>query len=377
LSRKRPRIGVIADDLTGAGDAGLAFFESGFTVETALIDARGRFPSTPQKSTDVWVLDTESRHLNPLAAARRVRQAAARLKKWRASFIYKKIDSTLRGNLKSETAAFLAALPAASRPLVFAPAFPALGRATLSETHFVDGKLLHETAFARDPLSPLKTSSIEKLLGPRNARRLAIPNVLSQKDLTALARRILSGRGVHPRAAIGSGGLAATLASALRLNNLPLPPSEGEGRDGGASLYVVAGSANPVSRRQLKALNRAKIKNVAIFSTPARRGHPQKLMDRLMANVRKNMSKRPARLFVVTGGETAARLCRLLGGRRLSIAGKIAPGVPVCAILPEKNAPKASNKYKMDEVARIVMKPGGFGKEDVLIRSVARLQRPS
>ena len=70
-------IGVLADDLTGAGDAALAFHQAGFSTEIASWGVR-----RPAGKPRVWVLDTASRGLSGPAARRRVREAVRLLKGW-------------------------------------------------------------------------------------------------------------------------------------------------------------------------------------------------------------------------------------------------------------------------------------------------------
>jgi len=66
--------------------------------------------------------------------------------------VYKKVDSTLRGNVAAETDAALTA-SGADLALV-APAFPAAGRTTRDGVHYVDGTPLDETEYADDENGP-------------------------------------------------------------------------------------------------------------------------------------------------------------------------------------------------------------------------------
>src|SRR5258705_480938 len=87
---------IVADDLTGACDTG------------ALFAARGPVPVTvwpdPPLHAPVTVVDTESRTLDPVDAARRVSGVARNLARTR---FFKKIDSTLRGPIGAELDALL------------------------------------------------------------------------------------------------------------------------------------------------------------------------------------------------------------------------------------------------------------------------------
>src|SRR5882757_8242987 len=144
---------AIADDLTGALEVGACF--PGGIVST------GRIVSAPPPG-HALVIDTENRHLSADAAAEIVYetvQSALRFQPW---LIYKKTDSTLRGNIAAEFRALLKAVP--ERALVYAPAYPAMGR-TVKEGHLlVHGIPVHESAFAFDTLNPVLGSHVGELM---------------------------------------------------------------------------------------------------------------------------------------------------------------------------------------------------------------------
>ena len=114
------KIGVLADDLSGAGDVALALEKAGFRTEISLWP-----PSSPPPPGFAWVISTESRPLAAAAAKARVRAAAARLRRWKAAFVYKKIDSTLRGPVGAELEGFLSGLGRREDVLTVVAASPA------------------------------------------------------------------------------------------------------------------------------------------------------------------------------------------------------------------------------------------------------------
>lgn len=104
-----PKLVIIADDLTGANDAGVQFAKYGMKVQVMLGDAVG---SSEAAAVEVLVRDTDSRAVSPELAFSRV-QAASRLVRQAAGtdampLIFKKVDSTLRGNLGPEIDAAIA-----------------------------------------------------------------------------------------------------------------------------------------------------------------------------------------------------------------------------------------------------------------------------
>jgi D-threonate/D-erythronate kinase len=133
---------IIADDLTGAADCGSAFVRHGLDAVVSWGDI--------DPDASILAVDADSRHLPAGAAA--ACQVAALAAHWRPGLrLYKKIDSTLRGQPAAELAAQLSAWGAPSgRPaplVIMAPAFPATGRVT------VEGRiLLHERPLEQTPL---------------------------------------------------------------------------------------------------------------------------------------------------------------------------------------------------------------------------------
>jgi uncharacterized protein YgbK (DUF1537 family) len=139
---------IVADDLTGACDTGHEFAARGHRTRV-LVD--GRDDDESDTAVDALVVNTDSRYDPPETAATAVRAA---VESRSCGVVYKKVDSTLRGNFGAEVAAALSALedrpPAAAdeggverAPLaVVAPAYPGAGRTTACGHHLVDGALV-------------------------------------------------------------------------------------------------------------------------------------------------------------------------------------------------------------------------------------------
>ena len=72
------------------------------------------------------------------------------------------IDSTLRGNLGSETDAALDALGEDYTAIVV-PCTPASGRVTIGNYMTVGGIILHKTEAALDPKTPIQDPRVQKL----------------------------------------------------------------------------------------------------------------------------------------------------------------------------------------------------------------------
>ncbi|MGD8238515.1 MAG: four-carbon acid sugar kinase family protein [Armatimonadota bacterium] len=164
------RLLVIADDLTGASETGAQFAEMGLVAEVS-IDAE-RIAGPPADDVDICVVDTESRHISPERAELRVERLVRATRRDGIGRFYKKMDSTLRGNIGAELEALMRA--AGARRLPFVPAYPAAGRSTRDGRQYVHGQPLAETEFARDPLAPVESSSIPDIIARQSSVRASV-----------------------------------------------------------------------------------------------------------------------------------------------------------------------------------------------------------
>lgn len=385
------RVGVLADDLTGAGDVALAFEAVGLRTEIWTPAGRG-LPTVPGPGVRVWILDMESRSLSPKRAARAVRRGVRALCHWKPDFFFKKIDSTLRGPVGAELAAFIESVfpegPSTRRgadhprraaervsgPVPFVPAFPRMGRTTVQGRHFVNGVPLHRSPFGQDPIHPIRTNVLSRILAAswpsgsqqQNAksrervreRVVWAPDVVKEREMVSVARKALLGR-----AAVGSAGFAAAIAremgtgkpknlSAIRAQELA-----------GGAIGVVAGSAHPLTGRQMERLkNILPLRNVFIIERPLHRGAPGRVLRRLVLEARRVEETHRVRRWVVTGGETAFAMARFWNQSRWRVAGFVEPGVALC-----RSVGRPRRWW--------VLKPGGFGSLNVMAKAVCLFQK--
>jgi uncharacterized protein YgbK (DUF1537 family) len=267
------RISIIADDLTGASDSGVQFARKGLRTQVVF-----DWMSLSQETDglDAIVFDTDSRALPGDAAYERVKSAAEALKRKGFTWIYKKMDSTLRGNIGQEIHAVMDAY--GFEAAFIAPAFPAIGRTTVAGIHYVNRVPVHETEVAKDPKTPVPESDIAKILARQTGiasayihlctlregveatcnaikaaldkrQKLLIFDAESDEDLQMIAK-------LTP--AFGSRVLWAGSAGLAQF--LPLDSSKAAvRRTAPAAGYVVlvAGSISHVTRAQVSEANRA------------------------------------------------------------------------------------------------------------------------
>jgi len=146
---------IIADDFTGANDTGVQLKKRGINTKVVL---NGAYIKNDGYS---YVLDTETRPLATDEAKRKVFHELKNVNLNDYDLIYKKVDSTLRGNISSE----IKALDEIYSPdiIVFAPSFPDIGRTTIGGIHLVNGKRITQTEFAKDPKKPVLVDNLADL----------------------------------------------------------------------------------------------------------------------------------------------------------------------------------------------------------------------
>jgi uncharacterized protein YgbK (DUF1537 family) len=271
-------IAVIADDLTGANDTGVQFAKQGLSTVVLM----GAPPSSGGFEEDVVVVDSQSRASSPEEAYRNVAKAARLFRNRRFHVVFKKIDSTLRGNIGREIDAIMDIC--GQEVAVVAPAFPKNGRTTVGGYHLLQGAPLESTELARDLKCPVTESHLPTLLSRQTLRKVGhvgIKSVLAGADGILDAMEAASAAGdrvivcdawrdehlaMHAEAAmrlgkpvlwVGSAGLAECLPRVLGL----VAAARGRRSDrddpaGRSTVVVLAGSVSDVTRGQLRMLER-------------------------------------------------------------------------------------------------------------------------
>ncbi|MBW7459899.1 four-carbon acid sugar kinase family protein, partial [Paenibacillus sepulcri] len=162
-------IGVVADDITGAGDIGIMFAKSGLRADVYAYDAAGL---QPEAEADVYIIDTDSRFDERDAAYAKVKLATAQLQALGCTAFFNKTCSVFRGNIGGEFDAMLDALEADFAVVVLG--FPKNGRTTLGGIHYVNGMKLEESHFRHDPVHPMLESDLVSILQSQTKRRVSL-----------------------------------------------------------------------------------------------------------------------------------------------------------------------------------------------------------
>lgn len=277
---------IIADDLSGAADCAIAFASAGLSTVVTL-DA-----SHDTGDASVLAIDTDTRRLSSSEAGERTLTAYQTLRR-PGQRLYKKIDSTLRGNWAAE----VAALQPQAGLAIIAPAFPATGRTTLHGQVLVNGQPLETTDTwklehadrSADIASMLDAAGLsaarldlETLRGnpetlaqyiadiTKSETRALIVDAQTTADLQTLAA--VTARMHEALFWVGSGGLARELATLpdLLTTSKSMPVAA---RKKYAPTLVLVGSLSSVSERQCAMLKeQASIGELVVPPEVLRRG---------------------------------------------------------------------------------------------------------
>lgn len=386
------RVLIVADDLTGAMDTAGPFAQRGF--KTMVVAQPLACDPAAVVSAQVVSLDTASRHLQPADAAKRVGQCVGRLARQSFDVVFKKIDSTLRGNVVPET---LALLRGCGRDAaLIAPAFPAQGRTVRDGMVHVNGTPLPQTNFARDALSPPPSESLIEVFSravgagkvgswspgaahQEAGRSIVIADSETDSDLASalntakpqLGRMLL----------VGSAGLGNALARSLVTQKAkPKPRMMVEG-----PIVFVVGSRAVQSREQadrLKTLVGTEVLQapngvlgeppelagafqIVIASVPDAggvEGDPAEVSAALAQGALGLVRRARSQALVATGGDTAIAVLDASGCAALEVLGDLMPGLPYARV-------------QLDgRTLWFVTKAGGFGGRDTLYEIALRLR---
>jgi len=292
LKPEKRRCLIIADDLTGGADTGVQFAKRG--LKTLLVsfgaDEFAPFADHATQELDVLVVNTISRGLSPVKAAETISKLLKSFAPGEFPILYKKIDSTLRGNVGAEIDAILRKT---TLPLCFlAPSYPEQNRILKAGIMMVGEKPIALTEAAADAASPVRESNVVNLLARQTSlpvgridwtdvasgtealrravekelkagRRIIVFDAVNRRDLAVIAEVAFAMERMPLLA--GSAGLAGEIAKRLVSNEVNLAP-EGLAADRTfRHLFVVSGSASAVARQQSARLEEA---GLAVFELP-------------------------------------------------------------------------------------------------------------
>jgi uncharacterized protein YgbK (DUF1537 family) len=375
---------VIADDLTGACDAGVQFARHGLSCD---VQCEPVFAAL--RGLDVVAFNTDSRSESVAKSQRKLRHIANGCDGPKKPMVFKKIDSTLRGNVGEEITEALSCFDCECA--IVAPAFPAMHRIVrdgvlewsdlLGIRRLEVAALLAEQDIASAEMALLKTDSYQQQTFTDNVSaqitngvKVIVADSELQDDLRFL---VAAGSKIKRRILwVGSAGLGIALAehigteSATRIR----PPAQD------ASVLFCIGSTHPVTTLQKTRLLRSSAAVEVLIGAESIKGVREAIRERrhvialigrdevgetLLRRFCCGLEGLPLAGMFLSGGDTATLVCKVFGVRAIHLCDEIAAGIPWGRLQGGllHNLPVAT-------------KSGGFGEEDALLR-VAKFLAPT
>ncbi|WP_010097737.1 four-carbon acid sugar kinase family protein [Ornithinibacillus scapharcae] len=157
------KVGVFADDLTGANATGVRLSKQGFTSATVVFN--DNIPD--MKELSAICIDTDSRYASDSVVVNRLKSASEKFRNWGAEIICKRIDSTVRGKIGLEIDTVLDEFGEGSVAVVVA-SFPDSGRVCSGGYLLVEGVPVQETDVAQDPVMPITQSYVPAIIAEQS-----------------------------------------------------------------------------------------------------------------------------------------------------------------------------------------------------------------
>ena len=154
-------IAVIADDFTGAAEIGGVGLRHGLRVviETNVEKA---------DEAELLIIAADTRSLSSDIASNEIEKITRQLIDLKPDYIYKKLDSVLRGNIAEELLTQMK-VSGKNRAVIVA-GNPCLKRLIKKGIYYVDDVPLSDTFFANDPEYTIKSSSVLEIIGTKKSK---------------------------------------------------------------------------------------------------------------------------------------------------------------------------------------------------------------
>jgi uncharacterized protein YgbK (DUF1537 family) len=417
------RLGVIADDYTGASDVAAMLEQNGLrTVQTIGVPR----DSLALPDADAIVVSLKSRSIEAGQAVALSLAAESWLRTRGAGHILFKVCSTFDSTDAGNIGPVMDALRQQAKcgAVLVNPAFPETGRSVFQGHLFVNGVPLHESPLKDHPLNPMHDSSLVRVLQRQSAHPVglvpfaaveqgadavrsalaAMPNAGSSIADAVAPRHldVLGEAALDLPLSVGASGLGAGLARALiaRDGIVPRPPAQDRSARNQQRAAILAGSCSVATRAQIAVaraagmavhqLDIARLLDgdadgivasaiawadrqtgtvlIASSDTPEtvqamQRSHggaaAGHAVEQAFATIATALLDRGVTRLVVAGGETSGAVVDRLSIEAFEVGATIAPGVPVLRTLG-RHRPGLS----------MALKSGNFGGDDFFARAL-------
>lgn len=407
------KLGVIADDFTGASDIALTLAEGGMVS----VQYVGTPETAAAADVDAGIISLKSRTIAPAQAVAQSLAACEWLVAQGCTQIVFKVcstfDSTPDGNIGPVAAALAARL--GEDQVMVCPAFPESGRSVYQGQLFVGDLPLAESSMKDHPLTPMRDSDLRRVLGAQTDWRVAhipAPTVFQGAEAIRAALpagpvmiiidairdadlRTIAHSATARKLLVGGSGIAIGLPQ-----NFGAAPAIPQWQPTIGPGAVLSGSCSSATRGQVaafakKATNReitpksvmegqidvdaladwimdqdnppliySSADAAAVLAAQSRYGRDAlaEAIEALFTSVTAALIRRGIARLVVAGGETSGAVVAGLKTTSFVVGPRIAAGVPM---LRPEGLPMG-----------VVLKSGNFGGPDFFAEALLRLTKP-
>ncbi len=275
-----PVIGAVADDLTGATTTGVLLARS--KARTAVFfNEEAAQKDTSSSDLDAILISSNSRPLPGREAYDKVSSATTALKNMGVKYFSKRIDTTMRGGIGVEIDAMMDVIED-DVVAVVVPTMPQSRRILVGGYSIIDGVALVNTPVAQDVRTPVHENYIPKLLNGQSRRQVGkvslehvlhgvvdiqrelkkarlegaeiiVCDAVTIEDVESIAQACVNLR--WNVLAVDPGPFTTKLAycrGLVRQESANIPEETADGT--GKTVLIAAGSATPVTKKQMEVL---------------------------------------------------------------------------------------------------------------------------
>ena len=409
---------IISDDLTGANDTGVQYTKQGFkTLVTVKTDED--FLNLVSRDYDVISINADTRAMLPKDAYRTVFGLVKKFKNDKVDYVYKKIDSLVRGNPGVELEAVMDAVEA--RTAIVTTSYPEVGRKLVNgRFQLMDGDGKDSIINVIDVFSQdmkrrvlgvslsIVREGVQKVVefinkGAIDGYQVFVIDAVEDNDLAIIKEAALLIE--YPPVLCGSAGLAKQLSldrkvSATKAVNKKV-------REKSKITLIMIGSRNNITSSQMKALEEEiGVPKITIFTEDVFNGNKDKMIQDVADQVNNLISSgckllavvvdtlfsefkvqlkdpeqyiidsmriaktigelsriiyesNPIDTIISSGGDTSQQILEALGAKGVLLENEIISGIPIGRIIEG-----------IADGSTIITKSGGFGDENSLIKTV-------
>lgn len=406
---------ILADDLTGASDTGIQYKNAGYET---LVKVYNDDNLDSDKKYEVVAVNLDTRSMSEKDAYKKTAEYIKNLKDFKFKYIYKKVDSLMRGNPAIELEATMNELQA--EIAIVAPSFPENDRILEHGIlRLLDGRSVDVTKLFQDKMTrKVKNIDINIIQeGPSKIKDeiykyyeqgygVFVMDVLEDCDLENI--KIACDDIDLKKIYCGSAGLAKHLSltsnkkiekTRIKRNHVPILLIVGT-RSEKTRIQVerlVADEKNElieIDTNEIITNNSVIVKEEVVKRAKDQLANGEDLIILAVSGLFEeylmslNISKEEAKdsliiaealgeisreileeskikTIISTGGDTSLQVCRYLNAKGIQLYEEVLPGVPLGKIILDENLNLNLN---------IVTKSGSFGEDDTLIKIISYLK---